>query len=437
MAPISALPKELTLQVFHLLEVKDKISLSATCKYWRAQLAPDIFKTIRLTNKERVAQSVLSAVEAHGQYTTSIEFESCCGWYAPPALPPAAVKVLQGHLTPNVRTVSVRFEYDSRSEKEVDTIEGGSLYPFRRYAFQDADAEEYIRGKEEVWQWRAVLNETYRALAANMHVRELIMDESITKCPSTFRSEEFRQFLSRLESASFDFISPHNDAGYNYVNDGVNFMSNLDILFFHHMTGLKHLTILALDATGLEGGNHTPLPIKPGNLPLLESLKLRNCFVGPELVSFIQHHAQVLKSLDIKDCVAGINGPSDDGLPDDDMANNGITWAEFFNAVYKAKPALTELNVGYCYLRNGDELEPDYRFEDEPENLQEIRRKLKADPSLRWLAYGYIDYKYLELCLADNVNEERFESGNDQTAFDRLMGLVIENAAKTKKRSWI
>lgn len=429
MASLSALPQELAIQVRQLLEAGDKVSLSATCKYWRAQLAPDIFRTIRLTNDERVARSVLSAVEAHGQYTTTIEFKSRCGFGAesmPPALPPAAVKVLQGHLTPNLKTVRINFDYDFNSDEAWDTFEAGSIY-----VFQDSETEEYVREMEEAWQWRALMNETWRALAANMHVRELIIDDFVAKWTSTFRTEEFRQFLSRLESARFDFLGLDNGVGWktNKMPGYMDFISELDSSFFHHMTGLKHLTIIASDPIGLEGNNHTPLGLKPGYLPLLESLKIRRCFVGPELVSFIQDHAQVLKSLDIRDCVSG--GTVD---PEDySSADNGITWTEFFDAVYKAKPALTGLNAGVGYLLNEGDLEPDYRLEDYPEDWPEIRQKVKADPSLRLLVYGSLDSKYGGLSLDYEVNEEQFERGNDQRAFNRLMGLVNENAAKAKQ----
>ncbi|KAL7893949.1 hypothetical protein HDV63DRAFT_163951 [Trichoderma sp. SZMC 28014] len=423
MASLSALPQELTLQLLQLLEVGDKFSLSATCKYWRAQLAPDIFSTIRLTNDERVAQSVLSAVEAHGRYTTSIELKPRCGLSAKvtaPALPPAAAKVLQGHLTPNLRTVNVHFDFDFDSEEawNASGFDGGSIY-----VFKDVETEEFVRESEGEWQWRALMNEAWKALAANMHVRELNINAVVTKWTSTFRTEEFRQFLSRLESASFKFIGLDNGAGWrtNTTEGFADFIDELDTCFFHHMMGLKHLTIIASDPIGLEGHFHTPLALKPGDLPLLESLKLRTCFVGEELVSFIQDHAQVLKSLDIQDCVSGGT---------DSSADYGITWAEFFDAVYEAKPALTELKAGVGYLRDESELEPDYRFEDEPENFQEIRRKLKADPNLRWWTYGHIDDKYGWLYLDDEANEEQFESGNDQRAFNLLMGLVNENAAK-------
>lgn len=75
----------------------------------------DIFKIIRLTNDETVATSALTAVEAHGKYTTRIDFECHCepdDDVTVPALPLAAYKVLQGHLTPNLRTVRLKFGFD-------------------------------------------------------------------------------------------------------------------------------------------------------------------------------------------------------------------------------------------------------------------------------------------------------------------------------------
>ncbi|EHK24797.1 uncharacterized protein TRIVIDRAFT_215676 [Trichoderma virens Gv29-8] len=431
MACLSALPQELTLQIFQLLEVGDKIRLSATCKHYRAQLAPEIFKTIRLTNDERVAQSALAAIEAHGEYTTRIEFKGHCEYDSDrtePALPPAAARVLQGHLTPNLRTVSLGFTFDFEDGDEWDEGHPDASGGMSIYLFEGEESEEYVRERERTWQWRALMNETWQALIANIHVRELILDKLIPKWTSTFRTEEFRQLLSRLEFATFNILGTDNGAGWktNTVWGYVAFLQELDTSFFHHMTGLKHLTIRAKDPLGLEGFRHIPLALKPEDLPLLESLKLMRCFVGPELVSFIRGHKQVLKSLDVKECVsAGESGSAD----------NGISWAEFLDQVYEAKPALTELIAGggRAPLTREEEFTPDYQFKDEPEDIQEIRRKLKADPRLRLFGYGSLDDKYGMFFLDEDANEEEFKSGNDQKAFDRLMGHVNQNAAKAKQ----
>lgn len=430
MASLLALPLELTLQVLQLLDFGDKIRLSATCKHHRAQLAPQIFKTIRLTNDERVARSALAAIEAHGQHTTRIDFKAQCGPHDEILVPPlalAAVKVLHGHLTPNLSTVSLKFDFDFNDGDEWDEdcpsgIDGASIYLFR-----DEETEEYVREREEIWQWRALMNETWRALAGNIHVRELIVDDFIPKWTSTFRTDEFRQFLSRLESATFDILSMDNGAGWRTSTEWgyTEFLSNLDTSFFHHMTGLKHLTIKTLDHIGLEGMYYIPLALKPEDFPLLESLKLSRCFVGPELVSFIYGHTQVLKSLDIKDCVSEGNAGSSD---------NGISWAKFFDQVYEMKPALIELIVGNGgFQSQEEEFPPAYLWEDEPENIQENRRKFKADPRMRLFSYAYSCDKYGSLVEYEREEKEEFKLGNDQKAFNRLMSLVDENAAKAKQ----
>ncbi|PNP51312.1 hypothetical protein THARTR1_08069 [Trichoderma harzianum] len=424
MPHLSALPQELTIQIFRLLEVSDKVRLSTTCRQYRAQLAPDIFKTIRFTNNEAVARSVLGAIEAYGEYTTHIEFTPHCGpndEITTPALTPAAAKVLQGHLTPNLSTFRLRFDFDFYDGEDWDADHPDAVMGKSIYIFQGVETEEQVREREETWQWRALMNETWRALATNIYVRELILDELVLKRASAFLTEEFRQFLSRIEAATFQIFGRDNGAGWTTITmwGVVDFLQNLDTTFFHHMTGLKHLAIHAEDPLGSQSNHHIPLSLMPDDLPLLESLKLTTCFVCPELASFINGHRNVLKSLDVKDCVCEYK--------------TGYSWASFFYAVYEAKPPLTELIAGNgCNVPiTFDEMFNE--FENEPEDIQKIRRKLKTDPRLRLFGYGMVDDKYGMLHLHEDVNVDNFKSGNDQRAFDRLMGLVNENAAKEKQ----
>ncbi|KAL7905865.1 hypothetical protein GGI35DRAFT_471380 [Trichoderma velutinum] len=436
----NSLPQELTIQIFRLLEVGDKVRLSATCRQYRAQLVPEIFKTIRLTNDEGVARSVLGAIEAYGEYTTRIEFTARCeadDEITTPALTPAAAKVLQGHLTPNLSTFSLKFDFDFDDGEDWDADHPDATIGSSIYIFEGVETEEHVREREEIWQWRVLMNETWRALAANTHVKELILDELIPKWTSAFLTEEFRRFLSQIEVATFKMFGMDNGAGWktNTAWGVVDFFQNIDSSFFQHMTGLKHLAIHAADPLGPQPTRHIPLSLLPDDLPLLESLKLERCFVGQELVSFICGHKKVLKSLDVKECVCG--------------SELDYSWTNFFDAVYEAKPALTELIAGNGsnvpltsdekYRRYEFEHAPeenfwrDYRFENEPEEIQEIRRKLKADSRLRLFGYGTVDDKYGMFFLDEEGNEEGFKSGNDQRAFDRLMGLVNENAAKAKQ----
>ncbi|KAK5995080.1 hypothetical protein PT974_03473 [Cladobotryum mycophilum] len=430
MTQLSALPPVVFLQILKHLELGDKVRLSATCKGYRSLLSPDIFTTIHFTNNEASAKSALAAVEAHGEYTTRIKFTCHAASDAEltaPALPLAASKVLDGHYTPNLHTVQLKFDFDFDDGEDwddnSDALMGSSIY-----VFEAVESEAYVRTKEKEFKWRALMNETWQALTTNKYVRDLLLDEFIPKWTSTFRTDDFRQFLSQLESAAFTMFGMDNGAGWktNTVWGYVEFLAGLDNVFFQHMHRLKHLHILAsvCGPIGLEGFRHIPLALQPGNLPVLESLKLENCFVGPELVSFVQGHASSLASLDVKDCVSGGDGYG--------MAENSLYWAQFFDEIYDAKPSLIELIAegGRVPLTSDEQYSRDYIAVNEPEEVQDIRMKLKANPKLRLFGYAYLDDKYGMFFMDEEANVEEFHNGDDQRAYDRLMGFVKANAAR-------
>jgi hypothetical protein len=255
-------------------------------------------------------------------------------------------------------------------------------------------------------------------LAANDSARELILEDFIPKWTSTFGTDAFRQFLSQIESATFNILGMDNGAGWrtNTQYGYTEFLSGLDTMFFHHMSRLKHLHIQAGDPLGLDGWRSIPLALMPEDLPVLQSLKLENCYVSPELVLFVQSHAQVLRSLDLEECFSGGEGGA--------TADNSIYWAQFFDGIYKAKPALNEFivvsgNVSLAYYG-----EPD------TETVQDIRRQLKDNVMLKLFDYNSMSDKYGSL--HDNIEENirQFINGDDQRAYDRLMGLIKENAAQ-------
>lgn len=417
MASLSALPQELFLQVSKQLELGDQVRLSTTCKEYRTQLSPEIFKTIRFTNSEALARSALAAVEAHGDYTSRIEFTCSANSddeLTAPSLPLAASKVLEGHFTPNLHTFRLRFDFDFTDGGEWDSRSSwGSIY-----LFEEFDDDAFVREEERRWKWRALMKETWEALAANNHVRELILEDFIPKWTSTFGTDEFRQFLSRLESATFNIFGLDNGAGWktNTQPGYTEFLASLDTSFFHHMSGLKHLHIQANNPLGLQGRNYIPLALKPEDLPVLQSLKLEKCFVSPELVSFIQGHTQVLRSLDVKECASAGDGGG--------MSDNSIYWAEFFDGIYETKPSLTE------FIAGGDRVLLTYDGMLDNERVQDIRQKLKASLVLKLFSYGYLSDKYGTFHNNVEENVEQFINGDDQRAYDRLMGLIKKNAAQ-------
>ncbi|KFY98866.1 hypothetical protein V498_01169 [Pseudogymnoascus sp. VKM F-4517 (FW-2822)] len=366
MASILALPQELLLQVCKQLELSDKVRLSTTCKGYRTQLSPEIFETIHFGNREDLAISALAAVEAHGNYTSRIEFTCYSGpedELTAPSLPLAASKVLEGHLTPNLHTVRLQFEFNFDDGRDWDSraVSGGSIF-----VFEECEDDDYVREEEQIWKWRALMKETWAALTANKYVRELILDDFIPKMTSTFGTDEFREFLSRLESATFNIHSLDDNTCWrtNTQECYIEYLENLDTSFFHHMSGLKHLHIWAGEPLGLEGWCHIPIPLRPKDLPVLQSLKLQNCFVCPEIVAFVQGHAHVLRSLDVKDCFSAGDGGG--------MTDDAIYWAKFFDGIYEANPSLTE------FIAGGDKVLLEYDNGPVSERVQDIRQKLKV-----------------------------------------------------------
>jgi hypothetical protein len=418
MASLSALPHELLLQVSKQLELIDKVRLSATCKQYRTQFIPEIFKTIYFSNSTASARSAHAAVKAHGDHTSRIEFtvHSDSGdLLTATSLPLSASYLLESHFTPNLHTVRLRFDFDfDDGEYWESNMNGGGSIDL----FEEIETEDFVREEEEAWEWRALMRETWQSLSAADDVRELILDDFIPKWTSTFDTEMFRQFLSQLESATFNILGMDNGAGWmtNTQYGYTEFLRNLDTSFLHHMSGLKHLHINAGDPLGLDGYRYVPLALKPDDLPVLQTLKLENCFVGPELVWFVHSHAQVLRSLDVKECFSAGDGGG--------MADNPLYWAQFFDFIYEARPALTEFVAG------GDEVFLAYDDEPDTKKVRDVRRKLKDNPGLKLFGYGYLSDKYGSLHYNVEENVRQFIDGGDQRAYDHLMGLVKENAAQ-------
>ncbi|KFX90198.1 hypothetical protein O988_08295 [Pseudogymnoascus sp. VKM F-3808] len=405
----------------------DHITTCATCKAFRTQLSPEIFKTIYFNNGEASAKSALAAVESYGEYTTRIEFicdSKSDDELTTPALPLAATKLLNGHITPNLRTVQLEFYFDFGDDEEWDDNPDNDSW-VSISVFGAVEDDDYVRESEQSWQWRALMKETWDALAANNYVRELIMNEFIPKWTSTFLTVKFRLFLSRLESATFNIFGMGNGAGWhtNTTQGYCEFLSALDDSFLRHMTGLKHLHIKAWDPLGLDGDRHIPLALRPTDLPVLESLKLENCYVCPELVSFIQTHAQVLRSLDVNGCISG-------GYQQD-MWRNPVTWAVFFDEIYQAKSSLVELKANGREVPLSSDLQRDYyASEEEFADVRDMCQKLASNPKLKLFEYRYLWDKYGMDIESWGENAERFNIGDDQRAYDRLMGFVEANAAK-------
>ncbi|KAK1242460.1 hypothetical protein MKX08_005272 [Trichoderma sp. CBMAI-0020] len=327
-----------------------------------------------------------------------------------PSLPPAACKVLKGLLTPNLHTVKLGFDVGLDDEE---------LDPFDVYDYpEDVDR---VRLSERQETWRALMNETWEALVGNTLVRELILDELPAKWTSTYYTDAFHRFLNQLESATIHIFGiPYEEWRTNITIGYGDFVNKLGAAFFSHMGGLKHLHLWATDPLGLasESMPYNELPLRPEDLPALQSLTLENCFISPELISFMKLHAQVLKSLRLNESFCGDN----------------LSWADFFDQVYEMKPSLTEL------IYRGDKTPFMIDAEDEvwwadESDLLPFRQRLEADPTLNVFRRGQLDSDTGVLFFDLRDELKLFNQGDDQRAYVRLMGLVNGNRAEAKVNS--
>lgn len=357
MASLLSLPAELWLPISDLLGRRDLLRLSSTCKGLRNKLVQHVFKTISVSSKPELAESALAAVAAYGAYTTHIKFAGtalCDDKRITPALPVAAQKLLSGHGMPNLRTATISFPFDF-DEGEPWTNHPESAFTVSIYVFEQSEKLSEVEQAEREFQWRALMNETWLALSKNTSITELILDRFIPKCVTAFYQPEFSRFLGQLEIVNIHVVGGDNGAGWTIQTvDGYrDFLGSLGSLFFRNMNQIKDLSLLASfdgpigQVRGLSFC--TSLPLRPGDMPQLQRLKLRNCFIGHELLDFLVSRIATLSHIDLANCVAN---SEPDGTEYGDM-----DWSAFFSSLLKLRPPrLVSFVAGDDFYRTIDEV---------------------------------------------------------------------------------
>ena len=260
-------------------------------------------------------------------------------------------------------------------------------------------------------------------------LRALEIRKLVWTSTEPYESQSFHKFLSHVECFSLSVrggLSARggdNGAGWCVGTcDGyLECVARFDDLFLDHLTWATSLTLKATEEgpIGLEGMHYARLALKKGQMPLLKSLHLKYIFICRELVDFVISHTDTLEQLTLHDCNSSVNGLQD---------NAGFYWNHFFDALYRADlKKLSRLEIrphnAPLYHRFSQE-------EADPENVQQIRRVLDEDAKRRVFGYGTLSDKYGDCFVDEDENQAAFERGEDQVAFDRLMGNVNANAAK-------
>lgn len=409
------------------------VNWSCTSSYFRDLLAPYIFESVKLQNNDKSGSSLLDLSKSrYNELVKEVHFVGSApgdarrsneGYRDTVAIFPEGVNALLSNLRvfPNLETLSIRFDYLFNDYSEWE------------------ESDEEVKKAEEEYAWRALMAKTYEALIRNeiIGLKALEIEDLVPRKVSTFTSQPFRTFLSRLERFSLSIYGEDNGAGWmintHYYYDAM--MAKLDEYFFNHLASATAFALKAPEEgpLGLEGMNHIRLAFRKGQMPLLKTLDLEYIFVCPELIEFLLDHVQTLEHLSMQNCSSSING----------LAEDEIHWKQLLNALADANPErLSHLQITNMTENSETGIPLTYdqalgKEEDEEEvsgEVEEARRILQADPNRRLFAHTNLDDKYGMLDHDEEENLASFQQGEDQASYERLMRIVNANAANSGGR---
>lgn len=389
--------------------------------------------SIRVTNALRDKDALILLLDHHGRHC--IEKMAFCirprcldvdralqvdGGQS--VISPAAQDLLSGRLMgPNLRHIDIECDFD------VETKETAKFEQDVSRAFLHPKDEETLLQLEAEDSRRRLLAETWTALAKNSTVRELSIDRFVPIWTSAFHSTNLQELLCRLESLHINiFGSKNGHRGVNTVPAYIDSLQSILKVMFLHGGSLKQLFLHASQHAplGARGHYHIPLSLKATQLPQLQHLSLKNCFIGFELAHFINSHANTLKTLELRNCYS-YRGPIEG------ECFGGMAWAPFLAMITRREMKLQrfEIHDDYIPLTIDDirlaVYDPETAYE--PRDVKNVRHTQKRRPKLRLFLYAFLRDYSGELWMNKEAILASFDAEDDQKAFDQLMEVVLEN----------
>lgn len=241
---------------------------------------------------------------------------------------------------------------------------------------------------------------------------------------SIFSHIVFHDFLSHFKQFSLSIYSQSLDEEYtsSVTDEYPKLTGKLDEYFFNHLAKLTTLSIKAPRAAplGLEGLNHAPLTLRADQMPLLTTLYLDYIFASPELIDFLVSHKNTLETLTLRNCYTSLNYDCIGHF-----AHDGICWSKFFTSLSAACPA----RLHGFELAGSDLLLPRKReFDNKVGEL--VRAILQQESEKTLFPYASLDEDTRQLFYDAKETFKVFLKGEDQRSWDRLIGLMEENANK-------
>lgn len=426
------LPVNIQSGVLHKLELAPKIKQSRVSHSVKEVAAPYVDRSIRVTESFNDKEVLLFTLQQHGKHLIEDlnfcvrleELDKQDSRIGPgkPGVSTAAQEILSGTHTPNLRTINLQYDFELRTSDERSNVSPDVK------AFEQPRDEDSLLQLENDQTWRRLLADTWSALAANHTATHLSMKSFVPVWSSAFYSAEFRGLLGRLER--LDMQVPGMKDGHRSINTVPAYNDSLQSLlkvYFLHARSLRRLSLHASQQAplGARGHYHIPLSLKATQLPALEHLSLKNCFVGFELAHFVNGHAATLRTLELHSCYAyrgTYDGPE----------SGGMQWGRFFSLVNRPGTQLRRLAISddHIPLTIGDPrldaYDPDTA--DEPPEVKNVRRAQRRDPRKRLFLYAYLRDYSGELWMNKDAIVAAFESGDDQWEYAQLMARVDDNA---------
>ncbi|KAI3397173.1 hypothetical protein diail_11147 [Diaporthe ilicicola] len=431
---IDQLPIKIQSRVVHKLEQASKTKQRVTTCSVKEITSPDVNRSIRVTESLNNKEALLLTLQQHGKHLIEDldfcvrlrELDKQDSRIGPgkPGVSTAAQEILGGTHTPNLRRINLQYEF------ELGTSDGPNLTPDVK-AFEQPRDEDTLLQLENDQTWRRLLADTWSALAANRTATHLSMKSFVPVWSSAFHSAEFRQLLARLERLDIQVSGMKNGhRGINTVPAYNDSLQSLLKVYFLHASSVRRLSLHASQQAPLGArGNyyHIPLSLKATQLPALEHLSLKHCFVGFELAHFINGHAGTLRTLELHNCYA-YRGPNDGPGAE----AGGMQWARFFALINRPGTSLRRLAISddHIPLTIDDPrlaaYDPDTA--NEPGDVKNVRRAQRRDPRKRLFLYAYLRDYSGELWMNKDAIVASFETGDDQWEYAALMARVDGNA---------
>lgn len=415
----------------------DLINWSSTSSYFRNLLAPEIFKSVKLVNDDKSGSSLNTvAASQHNVHVKELHFlgsalsddhvekakyldtqgilPRSAEYLDTQGILPRSVEKLICELQrfPRLERLSLKFYYKFESPIEETSNMG---------IFADQTSEQILEAEASV-AWRALLSRTYSALASNKspHFKNLEIKHLAWNDVSTFSNAAFHNFLGQMEQFTLSSHSKYNQIGWtpSFPRHHPTMLEKLDTYFFNHLANVTTLHIKDIRDNkkwGLDGKIHYPLTLRADQMPLLTTLRLDYIFASRKLVDFLVSHKDTLEQLTLCDCYALLRP-------------GGTYWSQFFTSLFFACPTQLRrfelFGDGMSLLREqaDDQLK---EKEDQP-----IRRRLREEPRRLLFLYAMVEEEDQMLFYDWDDCFLEFMRGEDQSSWDRLMGLVEGNAKR-------